>query len=68
VPDVVGKLFARLDAVHSSGAEGATTIFTDLLEYQSSLNRAKDPEDAGGGRDCVFTASEVIRNRSTCPD
>lgn len=46
VPDVVGKLFARLDAVHSSGAEGATTTFTDLLEYQSSLNRAKDPEDA----------------------
>lgn len=46
VPDVVGKLFARLDAVHSSGAEGATTTFTDLLEYQSSLNRAKDPDDA----------------------
>lgn len=46
VPGVMGKLFARLDAVHSSGAEGATTTFTDLLEYQSSLGRAKDPEDA----------------------
>ncbi len=46
VPDVAGKLFARLDAVHSSGAEGATTTFTDLLEYQSARNRAKDPEDA----------------------
>lgn len=46
VPEVVGKLFARLDAVHSSGAEGTTTTFTDLLEYQSSLNRAKDPDDA----------------------
>ncbi|OIR10054.1 adenosine monophosphate-protein transferase SoFic [mine drainage metagenome] len=46
VPDVVGKLFARLDAVHSSGAEGTTTTFTDLLDYQSSLARAKDPEDA----------------------
>lgn len=46
IPDVVGKLFARLDAVHSSGAEGATTTFTDLLEYQSSLSRAKNLEDA----------------------
>lgn len=54
VPDVVGKLFARLDAVHSSGAEGATTTFTDLLEYQSSLNRAKDPEDA---REVAATAA-----------
>lgn len=43
---VVGRLFARLDAVHSSGAEGATTTFTDLLEYQSALRRAKDPHDA----------------------
>lgn len=39
VPDVVGKLFARLDAVHSSGAEGATTTSTNLLEYQNSLRR-----------------------------
>ncbi|WP_185961412.1 Fic family protein [Telmatospirillum sp. J64-1] len=46
VPDVTGKLFARLDAVHSSGAEGTTTTFTDLLEYQTSLSRARDPEDA----------------------
>lgn len=46
VPGVVGRLFARLDAVHSSGAEGATTTFTDLLEYQSALRRAKDPHDA----------------------
>ncbi len=34
VPNVTGRLFARLDAVHSSGAEGATTTFTDLMEYQ----------------------------------
>ncbi|WP_207436450.1 Fic/DOC family N-terminal domain-containing protein, partial [Sabulibacter ruber] len=46
VSGVVGKLFARLDAVHSSGAEGATTTFTDLLEFQTSLQRARDPEDA----------------------
>lgn len=46
VPGVVGKLFARLDAVHSSGAEGGTTTFTDLLEYQSASRRARDPRDA----------------------
>lgn len=46
IPTVAGKLFARLDAVHSSGAEGSTTTFSDLLEYQSSLRRARDPEDA----------------------
>lgn len=46
VPGVVGRLFARLDAVHSSGAEGTTTTFTDLLEYQSALRRTKDPQDA----------------------
>ncbi|MFS2012833.1 Fic family protein [Azospirillum sp. CT11-132] len=46
VPGVVGRLFARLDAVHSSGAEGATTTFTDLLEFQTVLRRAKDPHDA----------------------
>lgn len=43
---VVGSLFARLDAVHSSGAEGSTTTFTDLMEYQTSLQQAPDPEDA----------------------
>lgn len=46
VPGIVGRLFARHDAVHSSGAEGSTTTFTDLLEYQSALRRAKDPQDA----------------------
>lgn len=46
VDGVVGKLFARLDAVHSSGAEGSTTTFTDLMEFQTALKRARDPEDA----------------------
>lgn len=46
VPGTVGRLFARLDAVHSSGAEGSTTTFTDLLEYETSLKNAPDPEDA----------------------
>lgn len=45
-PRVVGRLFARLDAVNSSGAEGSTTTFTDLLEYESSLKSAPDVEDA----------------------
>jgi len=46
LPGVVGRLFARLDAVHSSGAEGSTTTFTDLMEFQTILRRARDPEDA----------------------
>jgi Fic family protein len=46
IAGVVGKLFARHDAVHSSGAEGSTTTFTDLMEFQTTLKRAKDPNDA----------------------
>jgi Fic family protein len=46
ISGVIGKLFARLDAVHSSGAEGTTTTFADLLEYQTSLRITKDPADA----------------------
>lgn len=45
-PEIVGRLFARLDAVHSSGAEGSTTTFTDLMEYESSLKTAPDIGDA----------------------
>jgi Fic family protein len=52
----VGKLFARLDAVHSSGAEGTTTTFADLLEYQTSLKIAKAPEDAR----VVFAAAQAF--------
>lgn len=44
--NVIGKLFARLDAVHSSGAEGTTTTFTDLMGFQSGLKQARDREDA----------------------
>lgn len=42
----IGRLFARLDAVHSSGAEGSTTTFTDLMEYESALRVAPDRDDA----------------------
>ena len=40
-PGLVGRLFARLDAVHSSGAEGSTTTFSELMEYQSSPHGAR---------------------------
>jgi Fic family protein len=50
---VIGRLFARLDAVHSSGAEGSTTTFTDLLEYESSRRTAADPDDAAAVVACV---------------
>jgi Fic family protein len=50
---VIGRLFARLDAVHSSGAEGSTTTFTDLLEYESSRRIAADPEDAAAVAACA---------------
>ena len=42
----VGRLFARLDAVHSSAAEGSTTTFTDLMAYETSLRIAPDMDDA----------------------
>jgi Fic family protein len=42
----VGRLFARLDAVHSSAAEGSTTTFTGLMEYETSLRIAPDVDDA----------------------
>lgn len=57
---VVGKLFARLDAVHSSGAEGSTTTFTDLMEYESSLRSAPDPEDAASVAACADAFAEGV--------
>jgi len=50
---LIGRLFARLDAVHSSGAEGSTTTFTDLMEYESSRRRAADPDDAAAVEACA---------------
>ena len=49
----IGRLFARLDAVHSSGAEGATTTFTDLMEFESSARVAPDPADAASVASCA---------------
>lgn len=64
----VGRLFARLDAVHSSGAEGSTTTFTDLLEYESALRTAPDLDDAtivaacadGLNEDVAWTTPEEL--------
>jgi hypothetical protein len=52
-PGLVGRLFARLDAVHSSGAEGSTTTFSELMEYQTSLRRAPDSADAAAVAACA---------------
>lgn len=52
-PRMIGRLFARLDAVHSSGAEGSTTTFTDLMEYESSRHTAPDPDDAAAVAACA---------------
>lgn len=63
--EVVGKLFARLDAVHSSGAEGSTTTFTDLMEYESSLRTAPDPDDAASVAACAEASAEEVDNDLT---
>jgi cell filamentation protein, protein adenylyltransferase len=60
-PGLVGRLFARLDAVHSSGAEGSTTTFSELMEYQTSLHRAPDPADAAAVAACVEAIEEEPR-------
>ena len=60
-PALAGRLFARLDAVHSSGAEGSTTTFTDLLEYQSSLKTAPDADDAKGVAACADALGEPMQ-------
>ena len=52
-PGMVGRLFARLDAVHSAGAEGATTTFTELMEFETSERRAPDPTDAAAVAACA---------------
>jgi Fic family protein len=49
----IGRLFARLDAVHSSGAEGSTTTFTDLMEFETSARVAPDLEDAANVAACA---------------
>jgi hypothetical protein len=57
---LVGRLFARLDAVHSSGAEGSTTAFNELMEYQTSLRSAPDFDDAA----TVAACAEAVETES----
>jgi Fic family protein len=45
VPGVIGRLLARFDAVHSSGAEGTTTTFTELLQDEAG-KAPPAPDDA----------------------
>jgi Fic family protein len=59
-PGLVGRLFARLDAVHSSGAEGSTTTFSELMEYQTSLRSAPDVDDAAA----VAACAEAVETES----
>jgi Fic family protein len=51
--EAIGRLFARLDAVHSAGAEGATTTFTELMEFETSERLAPDPVDAASVAACA---------------
>jgi len=67
VPGVVGKLFARLDAVHSSGAEGSTTTFSDLLDFQSARHRARDLEDAQSVAGCAEAFDELVADGAFSP-
>jgi Fic family protein len=59
-PGLIGRLFARLDAVHSSGAEGSTTTFSELMEYQTSLRSAPDADDAAA----VAACAEAVETES----
>ena len=60
VPGLAGKLFARLDAVHSSGAEGCTTTFTDLMTRQ-----AKDSADARTVSAAAEAFDDMASSRAT---
>ncbi|HXP95780.1 MAG TPA: Fic family protein [Telmatospirillum sp.] len=66
VRNAVGRLFARHDAVHSSGAEGATTTFTDLLAYQS-VGRAVDVDDAVAVAACAQAFEQMAENPEASP-
>lgn len=56
---MIGRLFARLDAVHSSGAEGSTTTFTDLMEFDTVAAAAPDPDDAAQVMACAQAFEEL---------
>jgi hypothetical protein len=41
-PDLVVRLLAALDAVHSCGADGSSVTFSELMAYRTSLRVARD--------------------------
>ena len=61
-PELVLRLFAALDAVHSCGADGSAVTFSELMVYRTSLRAAPNPEDAAGVAACAdVPATEPLR-------
>jgi Fic family protein len=52
-PDLVGRLFAAVDAVHSCGADGSAITFSELMTYRTSLRLAPNAEDAAAAAACA---------------
>jgi Fic/DOC family len=52
-PDLVGRLLAALDAVHSCGADGSAITFSELMTYRTSLRLAPNPADAAAVTACA---------------
>jgi hypothetical protein len=52
-PDLVGRLFAALDAVHSCGADGSALTFSELMAYRTSLRLARDAGEAAAVAACA---------------
>jgi Fic/DOC family len=52
-PDLVGRLFAALDAVHSCGADGSSVTFSELMAYRTSLRIARDAGEAAAVAACT---------------
>jgi Fic family protein len=60
---ISGRLFARLDAVHSSGAEGSTTTFADLMEFAGKRHAVASPEEADEVAACAEAIGELAAAR-----
>ena len=61
-PDLVLRLFAELDAVHSCGADGSAMTFSELMAYRTSLCIAHDAGEAAAVAACAHVpAAEPLR-------